>query len=180
MFGMCTVVLTRLNGKEQDISPLVRSRSPSVGDIIECETANGAVVRASISNVTHNPPTIQTAASLGSWDVYAEEIPELRCSPRSGDQTGGRCARSEEMKFVTDRPLADPAVAARKLLELANAVEPVHIHIEKINAPFMYKEGGTPEEYRAGLDYAIAKGCLWKHESGTYVKFTDAGALLFA
>jgi len=32
----------------------------------------------------------------------------------------------------------------------------------------------------AGLDHAIAKGWLWKHESGTYVKFTQAGADLFA
>jgi len=31
-----------------------------------------------------------------------------------------------------------------------------------------------------GLDLAIAKGWLWLHESGTYVKFTDAGAQLFA
>jgi hypothetical protein len=87
------------------------------------------------------------------------------------------------MKFVGDRPLADPAVAARKLLELANAVEPVQdarIHIEKINGPFLFKEGGTPEQFIAGLDHAIAKGWLWKHESGTYVKFTQAGAELFA
>jgi hypothetical protein len=31
-----------------------------------------------------------------------------------------------------------------------------------------------------GLDYAIAKGWLWLHESGTYVKLTPAGAELFA
>jgi hypothetical protein len=76
-----------------------------------------------------------------------------------------------------------PAVAARKLLEIANATEAVQdgrIHIEKINGPFLFKEGGTPEEYGAGLDHAIAKGWLWKHESGTYVKFTQAGAELFA
>ena len=54
------------------------------------------------------------------------------------------------------------------------------IHIEKINGPFLFKEGGTPEEYGAALDYAIAKGWLRKHESGTYVKFTQAGADLFA
>jgi hypothetical protein len=46
--------------------------------------------------------------------------------------------------------------------------------------PFLFKEGGTPEEYLAGLNYAIAKGWLWKHESGTYLKFTQAGAELFA
>jgi hypothetical protein len=30
------------------------------------------------------------------------------------------------------------------------------------------------------VDLAIAKGWLWRHESGTYVKFTQAGAELFA
>jgi hypothetical protein len=43
------------------------------------------------------------------------------------------------VKFVEGRPLADPDAAARKLMELANAVEPVqdgHIYIEKINEPF--------------------------------------------
>jgi putative SOS response-associated peptidase YedK len=33
-------------------------------------------------------------------------------------------------------------------------------------------------EYGAALNYA--KGWLWKHESGTYVRFTPAGAELFA
>ena len=42
------------------------------------------------------------------------------------------------------------------------------------------REGGSPAEYGAGLDRAIAKGRLWKHESGTYVKFSQAGAELFA
>jgi hypothetical protein len=58
------------------------------------------------------------------------------------------------MKFVAARPFADPAVAARKLLEIANATEAVQdsrIHIEKINWPFLFKEGGTPAEYSAGL-----------------------------
>jgi hypothetical protein len=27
---------------------------------------------------------------------------------------------------------------------------------------------------------AIAQGWFWRHESGTYVKFTDSGAALFA
>jgi len=38
----------------------------------------------------------------------------------------------------------------------------------------------VPAEYRAGIERAIAKSRLWRHESGTYVKFTDAGAELFA
>jgi hypothetical protein len=54
------------------------------------------------------------------------------------------------------------------------------IDIEKINVPFLFRDGGSPAEYRAGLAFALAKGWLWKHESGTYVKFTQAGADLFA
>jgi hypothetical protein len=38
----------------------------------------------------------------------------------------------------------------------------------------------TPAEYNAGLDLAIERGLLWLHESGTYVKFTQAGAEMFA
>ena len=34
------------------------------------------------------------------------------------------------------------------------------IHIEKLNGPFLFKEGGTPAEYSAGLNYAIAQGWL--------------------
>jgi hypothetical protein len=78
---------------------------------------------------------------------------------------------------------ADPEVAARKLMELVNAFDPVQdgrIYIEKINGPFLYQHKDTPAEYKAGLERAIANGWLWLHESGTYVKFTEAGAALFA
>jgi hypothetical protein len=87
------------------------------------------------------------------------------------------------MKYVADRPFADPEASARKLIDLANAFEPVQdgrIYIEKINAPFLYQLKGTPAEYKAGLERAIANGWLWLHESGTYVRFTEAGAALFA
>jgi hypothetical protein len=80
-------------------------------------------------------------------------------------------------------PNNSPQVAARKLLELANAFEPIQdgrIYIEKINGPFIFELKGTPAEYKAGLDLALAKGWLEMHESGTYVKFTEAGAALFA
>jgi hypothetical protein len=63
------------------------------------------------------------------------------------------------MKFAADRPFADPDKAARKLIEIANAVEAVQdgcIHIEKINEPFL-RAGGSPTEYVAGLELAIAK-----------------------
>jgi hypothetical protein len=33
--------------------------------------------------------------------------------------------------------------------------------------PFLYEHKGSPAEYKAGLDLAIRRGWLWKHESGT-------------
>ena len=50
------------------------------------------------------------------------------------------------MKFSPDRPYSDPEKAARKILEIANAVEAVQdgrIHIEKINGPFLFRERGN-------------------------------------
>jgi hypothetical protein len=86
------------------------------------------------------------------------------------------------MKFVSPSQFTDPDAAARKLVEIANAVEAVHdgrIYIELINGPFL-KEGGTPDQYGVALARAVALGWLLRHESGSYVKFTAAGAELFA
>jgi hypothetical protein len=50
---------------------------------------------------------------------------------------------------------SDPDAAARKLLELANAFEPIQdgrIYIEKINGPMLFVEKATPAEYSAGLN----------------------------
>jgi hypothetical protein len=85
-------------------------------------------------------------------------------------------------KFVDDHPFADRDAAARKIIEIANDVEAVQngrIYIERVNAPFL-AVGGTGDDFRAGVERAIALGWLWLHESGTYMKFTDAGAALFA
>jgi hypothetical protein len=87
------------------------------------------------------------------------------------------------MKFTADRPWSDPEKAARKLLKIANDVEVVQdcrIYIELINGPFLFRERATPAEYSAGLKLAIERGWLVLHDSGTYVKFTQAGADLFA
>ena len=87
------------------------------------------------------------------------------------------------MKYASARPYADPENAVRRILEIANAFEPVQegrISIEKLNGPFLFGDKGTPAEYRAGLDLAIERGWLEMHDSGTYVKFTAAGADLFA
>jgi hypothetical protein len=91
--------------------------------------------------------------------------------------------RTRLMKFIAERPYADPEAAARKLLEIANSVEAVQdgrIHIELINWPFLHDLKASPAEYSAGLNLAIERGWLGLHESGTYVKFTQAGAELFA
>ena len=77
-------------------------------------------------------------------------------------------------KFVVRHPLADPDAAARKIVEIANSVEAVQngrIYIERVNEPFL-AAGGSGQQFRAGIERAIALGWLWRHESGTYVKFT--------
>jgi hypothetical protein len=78
-------------------------------------------------------------------------------------------------------PLTVTDHASRFLLaNETEAVQDGRIHIENINGPFLFRDGGSPAEYGAGLAYAIEKGWLWRHESGTYVKLSQAGADLFA
>ena len=87
------------------------------------------------------------------------------------------------MKYATERPYSDPEKAVRRLLEHAHAFEPIQdgrIYIEKLNGPFLFGDKGTPAEYSAGLELAVARGWLALHESGSYVEFTAAGADLFA
>ncbi|BAL76025.1 hypothetical protein [Bradyrhizobium cosmicum] len=83
------------------------------------------------------------------------------------------------MKHVEARPYANPEAAARKLLEFAAGVEPINgrIHIEKINAPFLAKDGcnASGAEFGAGLACAIELGWLELHESGTFVTLMPPG-----
>jgi hypothetical protein len=86
------------------------------------------------------------------------------------------------MKFVDRHPFADPNVAARKIVEIANDIEAVQIgriYIERVNEPFLLA-GGSGNDFRAGIERADVLGWLFRHESGTYVRFTDSGAALFA
>ena len=81
------------------------------------------------------------------------------------------------MKFAPNRPYSGPEMAARKLVEIANSVEAGQegrIYIELINGPFLFREKGTPAEYKAGLDLAIERGWLALHESGTFVTLVAA------
>jgi hypothetical protein len=86
-------------------------------------------------------------------------------------------------KFVQPRPFADPEVAARKIVELAHAFQPIQderIYIEEINGPLLFKHKGTPTEYSAGLKICIERSWLELHESGTFVRMTQAAKDLFA
>jgi hypothetical protein len=86
------------------------------------------------------------------------------------------------MKFVEPHPFTNPDAAARKIAEIANGVEAVQdgrIYIERVNEPFL-AAGGRADQFRAGIERAIWLGWIWRHESGTDVKFTDGGTALFA
>ena len=83
------------------------------------------------------------------------------------------------MKITADRPYSDPEKATRKIVEIANSVEPGQegrSYIELLNGPFLYREKGTPDEYKAGQDLAVERCWLVLHESGTFVKFTEGDA----
>ena len=87
------------------------------------------------------------------------------------------------MKYAANRPYSDPEKAARRLMEHAQAFEPIQdgrIYIEKLNGPFLFGDKGTPAEYSAGLKFAIERGWLKMHESGTFVTFTPSGAEMLA
>ncbi|MET4247543.1 hypothetical protein [Bradyrhizobium sp. LA6.7] len=80
------------------------------------------------------------------------------------------------MKYATD--YGNPEIAARKLLELAASIEPVQdgrIHIEKINALFLFTLKAKGSEFGAGIKFAVERGWLELHESGTYVRLVTAG-----
>lgn len=82
------------------------------------------------------------------------------------------------MKLTNDRPCFDPEAAARKLIELAKSIDTVQdgrIHIEKINAPFLYTLKGGSTEFGPGIRYAVEKGWLELDESGTYVRLLAPG-----
>jgi hypothetical protein len=58
-----------------------------------------------------------------------------------------------------------PQIAAICCVKLERAAS-AHPHRED-HGPFLFQLKGTPAEYKAGLERAIAKGWLWPHESGS-------------
>jgi hypothetical protein len=49
-----------------------------------------------------------------------------------------------------------------------------------INGPFLFRDKVARQTTRAGMKLALERGWLAMHESGTFVRFTSAGAELFA
>jgi len=73
------------------------------------------------------------------------------------------------VRYIEPTSFSDPEKAARKLIEIANAAESVQdqrVHIELINLPFL-RAGGSPDEYRAGLERAISNGFSHKESLAT-------------
>ena len=66
------------------------------------------------------------------------------------------------MRLIEPRPFADPELAARKLVEIANGVEAVQdarIYVELVNAPFL-AAGGSGDDFAPGSRGASRRaGC---------------------
>jgi len=61
-------------------------------------------------------------------------------------------------KYVQPRPFADADTAARKIVEIANGLEPYVdglLLMQRINGPFPYEHNASPTEYGAGINRAI-------------------------
>jgi hypothetical protein len=68
------------------------------------------------------------------------------------------------MRFIEGHLFADINVAAREIVDIANSVEAVQdgrIYIERVNEPFL-AAGGSGDQFRAGIERAIARGWLWR------------------
>jgi hypothetical protein len=57
----------------------------------------------------------------------------------------------------------NPDLAARKMIEITNSVEAVQdgrIYVERVNEPFLAAAGSSGENFRAGIERAVALGWL--------------------
>jgi hypothetical protein len=86
-------------------------------------------------------------------------------------------------KFIQPRLYADPEAAARKIVEIAYGLGEVwdgRLFVEKLNWAMLTENGASPAEWSAGIKLAVENGWLWRHESGSFYRFTRAGKDLFA
>lgn len=85
------------------------------------------------------------------------------------------------MKFVEDRPFAKPDDAARELLRIYRKFineckygDPF-TQIGITNAEFLYRRGGSVDEYGAGRDFGIAHKWFEIFGGGTRVRILPEG-----
>jgi hypothetical protein len=52
------------------------------------------------------------------------------------------------MEYVEPRPYADAEATARRIMEIANTIEPAQgkIYIELISYPMLFKDNASPDE----------------------------------
>jgi hypothetical protein len=83
------------------------------------------------------------------------------------------------VKFVADRPFADPEAAARKLLDIALASIAAsglpHAYTGVTNSLFL-RAGGSPDEYTAGCALAAEQKWFEIDRSGTRIVLLPDGA----
>ena len=70
------------------------------------------------------------------------------------------------MKYATTRPYAHPEKAVHRILEIANAIEPVQAASTSRTSTsrFCFATAAAPAEHGAGLKLAIERGWLKMHE----------------
>lgn len=75
-------------------------------------------------------------------------------------------------KFKSDRPFADPEVAARELLRIYRAAlkdGAPHTYTGITNREFIHDVGGSVEDYRAGIGFGVTQKWFRIDDSGTRV-----------
>ena len=85
---------------------------------------------------------------------------------RSGSSREARTRKTRLLHENRHRPpLRRPAKSRAAILEIANLIELVQggIHIEKVNEPFLFRDGGSPAENGGGMKLAVDRGWLTMH-----------------
>jgi hypothetical protein len=85
----------------------------------------------------------------------------------------GSLQRKLSVKFIEPRCYADPDIAARKIMEIANSLDPYmegRLLIELINGPLLFQEKATPADIQSRPGSAVVRRAGWRCTvgSGTY------------
>lgn len=116
-----------------------------------------------------------------SWAIAGRSRPRFDgAMSRLTCRTAGLpVADTRPMKYVTDRPFAEPEAAARKLLDIVRASiaesRLPHAYTGATNTAFL-RAGGSVEEYTAGQNFGAAQKWLQIDRSGTRIALLPDGA----